>query len=273
MAEAITKNVGQVWWNAANAPWVLHREPFRVAPHVYYVGNTWVGAYLLDGGDELALIDTTTFEDYYQVVEGVWEMGFDVRRIKKILLSHCHVDHVGGVNQQKRISSAETWLSAADAEFMNHPANRGTDSMFKNPEFPVDHLYDDGSFIPVGQLKVRTRLSPGHTPGTTSFFIEDQDEEGNTLIVAMHGGVGTNTMDDGYFEKNGLDKNLRRQFIDGCEAMKAIHVDISLPSHPAHGDLFQRISADPMDYKPLVDESEWARFLEIRKQFALDLEK
>jgi metallo-beta-lactamase class B len=127
--------------------------------------------------------------------------------------------------------------------------------------------------VQVGHLKVHTRLSPGHTPGTTSFFIEDKDENGNTLIVAMHGGVGTNTMDDGYFEKNGLDKNLRRQFIDGCEAMKSIHVDISLPSHPAHGDLFQRISTDPMDYRPLVDEGEWARFLEIRKQFALDLEK
>ena len=41
---------------------------------------------------------------------------------------------------------------------------------------------------------------------------------------------------------------LRRPFIDGCEAMKSIHVDISVPSHPAHGDLFQRLGPDPMDY-------------------------
>lgn len=35
MAEAITKNVHQVWWQAANAPWMLHRTPFQVAPHRY----------------------------------------------------------------------------------------------------------------------------------------------------------------------------------------------------------------------------------------------
>ena len=48
-------------------------------------------------------------------------------------------------------------------------------------------------------------------------------------------------------------------------------MDISIPSHPAHGDLMSRISDDPMDYSPLVDPTEWARFLDIRKGFAQQL--
>ena len=36
MADAITKNVGKVWWTAANRPWELHCEPFKLAPHMYY---------------------------------------------------------------------------------------------------------------------------------------------------------------------------------------------------------------------------------------------
>ena len=71
--------------------------------------------------------------------------------------------------------------------------------------------------------------------------------------MGLHGGVGPNTMTDAYFEKFGVDKGLRQRFIDDCDKLKAVHVDITVPSHPAHGDLMSRISPDPMDYTPLVD--------------------
>jgi len=273
LAEAVTKNFRQVWWNAANAPWLLKQDPFRVAPHVYFVGNSWVGVYLLDGGDELALIDTAIFEDVYQVVESIWELGFDPRRIKKILLTHCHIDHSGGVNQLKSISGAEVWQSAEDCAFMNHPANLSAGNSFKLTEYEVDKHFSDDTVIEVGKLKVTSKLTPGHTPGTTSFFIEDYDDSGKKYIVGMHGGVGPNTMGDEYFEKYGMDKNLRQRFIDDCEKLKSIHVDIALPSHPAHGDLLNRKSNDPMDYTPLVNPEEWSKFLEIRKGFAEALNK
>ncbi|MBR6207939.1 MAG: MBL fold metallo-hydrolase [Oscillospiraceae bacterium] len=273
MAEAITKNITQVWWKAGNVPWELQHRPFRVAPHIYYVGNTWVGAYLLDGGDELGLIDTTVFEDVYQVIEGIWELGFDPRSIRHILLSHCHIDHAGGVNQIKSISGGKVWQSKEDTGFMTHEANLELGDDFKIVPFAVDEFYADDKPIRIGNLTVHTRLTPGHTPGTTTFFIEDRDEDGRALTVAMHGGVGPNTMTDEYFEKFGLDKGLRRQFIEGCEALKDVPVDITIPSHPAHGDLMKRISDDPMDYTPLIDPKEWARFLEIRKGFAEKLEK
>ena len=70
MADAISKNATVLWDYAANKPWMLTQKPFRVAPRIYYVGNTWVGAYLIDTGDGLALIDTTVFEGVYLVLEG-----------------------------------------------------------------------------------------------------------------------------------------------------------------------------------------------------------
>lgn len=277
MADAITKNAEQVWWNAANAPWKIQCRPFRVSPHVYYVGNTWVGAYLLDGGDELALIDTTIFEDVYQVIEGIWELGFDPRKIRNILLSHCHNDHSGGSNHIKSISGAKIWQSREDTAFMTTPANLDINDvdlggLFKVVPYSVDAFFSDDQPLQIGNLTVRTRLTPGHTPGTTSFFIEDRDENGQMLVVAMHGGVGPNTMNDAYFERFGVDKGLRRRFIEDCKAMKSIHVDISVPSHPAHGDLMVRIGSDPMDYTPLIDPTEWARFLDIRRGFVEALE-
>ena len=39
-------------------PWNYVVTPFPVADHVYYVGNRWVGSYLLDSGKGLILIDS-----------------------------------------------------------------------------------------------------------------------------------------------------------------------------------------------------------------------
>ena len=271
MADAISKNATLLWDHAANKPWLLTRKPFRVAPRVYYVGNTWVGAYLVDTGDGLVLIDTTVFEAVYLVLESIRDLGYDPHDIRHILLTHCHIDHSGGVNQIKTISGAKVWQSKEDTEFMTQPANTELGDNFKMVDYTVDEYYDDNKLLEWGDVSIRTVLTPGHTPGTTSFFITVPDEKGGSLVVGLHGGVGPNTMTDAYFEKFGVDKGLRQRFIDDCDKLKAIHVDITIPSHPAHGDLFSRIGEDPMDYTPLVDAAEWPRFLDIRKGFAQQL--
>lgn len=272
MAEAMAKNYQSTWDDASNRPWKLTQRPFRVAPRIYYVGNTWVGAYLIDTGDGLVLLDTTVFESVYLVLESFRDLGFDPHNIRHILLSHCHIDHSGGVNPIKVISGAQVWQSKEDTEFMFRPANRNLSDTFKLIDYEVDRFFSDEEPIRIGDVVIRTKLTPGHTPGTTSFFITVPDEKGNPLVVAIHGGVGPNTMNDDYYEKFGEDKSLRRRFIEDCKAMKSIHVDISVPSHPAHGDLMKRVGEDPMDYTPLVDPTEWARFLDVRREFVEALE-
>jgi len=271
MADAITKNVKSVWYDAGNRPWRLTHRPFRVSPHIYYVGNTWVGAYLIATEEGLAIIDTTVFESVYMVIESIWELGFDPRDLKHIFLTHCHCDHVGGVMPLKEISDADVYMSKEDDQFQYEPANKGAGTEFKQFDTPVDHHYNDDSPIQFGGLEICTILTPGHTPGTTSFFITDRDEQGRKLIVGLHGGVGPNTMSDEYLKQYGLDPTLRQQFIDGCESLKSHHVDITIASHPAHGDLFNRIGDDPADYTSLIDPSEWSRFLQVRKEFAEQL--
>lgn len=272
MAEAMTKNYQGIWYDAGNRPWRLYQKPFRVAPRIYYVGNTWVGAYLIDTGEGLVLIDTTVFETVYLVLESIRDLGFDPHNIQHILLSHCHIDRTGGVNPIKAISGAKVWQSKEDTAFMSHPANQELGNDFKMIDYDVDCFYNNNTVLQFGDVSIRTLLTPGHTPGTTTFFITVPDESGHPLVVAMHGGVGPNTMTNEYYEKLGEDKALRTRFIQDCDALKSIHVDISIPSHPAHGDLLKRIGADPMDFTPLIDPSEWARFLETRKGFAAKLD-
>ena len=141
-----------------------------------------------------------------------------------------------------------------------------SDTGFAIVPYETDCFYEDEPPIVMGDVVIRTRLSAGHTPGTTSFFVEMKDEEGKTVVWGMHGGVGINTMNTDYLQKVRLPLSLQEDFFRGCEEMKSIHVDICTPSHPSHSDMLERISEDRNDYRPFVDEGKWPAFLEERAE-------
>lgn len=272
MGEAVSKKFNQYVEYTARAPWKLAVRPFRVAPDMYFIGNEWVGSYLINTGEGMILLDTCLFENLYLTLESIRELGFNPENISHILLSHCHVDHVGGARAIKELSGAKIWMSKIDADFKDHPANTEMDSMFYVPPYEVDEFYDDSKPISVGRVQIQTCLTPGHTPGTTSFLVSSRDEQGHELVAGMHGGVGPMTMADDYLQKYNL-PNLRGQFIEGCERLKKLKVDIMIPSHPAHGDLLNRRSTDRSDYHSFVNPDLWGEFLESRIRFVRELEQ
>lgn len=258
--------------SAFNRPWEVACEPFRVAPHIYYVGNDWVGSFLLDYGEGLALIDCAIPSTLYLLTESIRKLGFDPMNIKHIFLSHGHADHDGAVVHLKNMTNATIWLSKEEQEQFR--MNKNISDKDKFPTYGYDpDCYYDWEPIQLGNLVVRPKLTPGHTPGTTSFFVEDQDENGNKLVWAMHGGVGVNTLNDEYLEKTGLPKSLQQRFLDDCEAMKSIHVDICTPSHPAHSDMLQRVAEDRMDYTVFIQPDMWPTFLAERAEMAKEVMK
>lgn len=252
--------------DAREMPWNVAIDPFRVAPRVYYVGNVWVGAFLIDTSEGFALIDTTVMEDLYLLIDSIYKLGFDPKNIKKIFLTHAHMDHDGAARALKELTGAKIYLSREDDEWRKRPEADMHDSGFKIVPYEPDEYYSDDAPIVMGDVTIRTRLSAGHTPGCTSFFVEMPDEAGKTLVWGMHGGVGVNTMNTDYLNKVHLPLSLQDTFLSDCEAMKSIHVDICTPSHPSHSDMLSRIPENRKDYTPFVDESKWPAFLDERAE-------
>ena len=77
MGTAMSRNFNQLVHDAAVAPWNLAVEPFKVAPRIYYVGNVWVGAYLIDTEEGLILLDASVFETAYQLIDSIYQLGFN----------------------------------------------------------------------------------------------------------------------------------------------------------------------------------------------------
>ena len=187
----------------AHTPWKLAVPAFQVSPRTWYVsGQSWVGAYLIDTGDGCILLDTAIPESLYLLVDAVQQTGHTMSDIKMILLSHAHFDHIGGAAALHEMTGAPLYMSREDTGFLAECPDEtlvlDADSHVQEPV--IDRFYDDDTPICLGDIAIHTLLTPGHTIGCTSFFWEEKNPvTGESYRVAMHGGVGANTMNDKYY--------------------------------------------------------------------------
>jgi len=67
------------------------------------VGTTIVGAFIIESGDGLVMLDTGCGnEDAAMMVADIKKLGLDPSGIKLIFISHEHFDHYGGVSYLKK---------------------------------------------------------------------------------------------------------------------------------------------------------------------------
>jgi metallo-beta-lactamase class B len=245
-------------------PWEVATDPFPVAERTFYVGNNWVGAYLLASDGGLALIDTTMQPQVYLLLEGVRKLGFDPLDIRKILISHMHYDHIGGVRVLAEHTGAEVLMSREDWDFMTSQPEQIFTEGYPFGSFTPDGFFDDEKPVILGDRKIRTVLSPGHTPGTTSFFFEDKAPNGQTVMCGMHGGVGLNTLTDEALAKSGQPRTIREDFLNSLIKLREIDVDVTLGSHPKQVGMMDKVEDIRDDFNPFFDSTIWHQLIDGR---------
>ncbi|UCC74574.1 MAG: MBL fold metallo-hydrolase [Gemmatimonadota bacterium] len=87
-------------------------------------------------------------------------------RVESILLTHAHLDHVGGVAAAKRKTGAPVLLHAADAGlYRAAPAQALSFGLEVEQPPEPDGQLEDGQIIEIGEEKLEVRHTPGHSPG------------------------------------------------------------------------------------------------------------
>ena len=264
--------MGQIMHQRFHEPWTLAQKPFKVIENVYFVGNTWVSVYLIDTPEGLILIDCAYEENLYLLIDSIRGLGFDPKDIRHLLISHGHFDHCGAARQMQEMSNCEIWINEKDAYFFTE---RRDLIAFEDrvPEFRIDHYYDSDQSICFGGMTIWPVPCPGHTPGTTSFFFE-VEHEGRKLTVAMHGGLGTNTLSKEDLLTNGWPLSFQQGYLDMLRQMKRRSVDVLIPSHAGHAKtypFFDIAAQDDGTGNGFIRPNAWREMLEIKEQEMLAL--
>ena len=158
----------------------------KLTDRVYLVAGSGYGispsgdcnCYLVDGGSELALIDTGGGYGAKTILENIRRDGLDPKKITKTLITHSHFDHIGGNYDIREATGTKIYSHSKDKEAIETLNEYSLYTMAQEwgLEFkaaPVDYTVDEGDIIKVGDLELETVHNPGHTPGCISFLLDE----------------------------------------------------------------------------------------------------
>ena len=129
--------------------------------------------YLLDVG-ELIMIDAGFGESIDLVASRIEQQGLDPREISTVILTHCHVDHIGGADQFRRRFGSRLAMHELDAAIVARGDNRLTaafcfQKVFR--AFEIDLiLRGEEQRLMFGNQELVCLHTPGHTPGSISVY-------------------------------------------------------------------------------------------------------
>lgn len=95
-------------------------------------------------------------------------------KVKYIYLTHCHADHIEGVNPLQGKVGGTILIHRIDAESLNKDqVNLATYIGLPEIELQADSRIDDGDSIHIGNLEFKVIHTPGHTSGSTSLYLPE----------------------------------------------------------------------------------------------------
>ena len=247
-------------------PWTRTMPPFQILGNTWFVGSAPASSHIIDTGDGLILLDSGYQERLYLVINSIWQCGFSPYDIKYIIHSHGHVDHAAATRALAELTGAETFIGTGDLDMVNgkHPELNWAGNLgASQPPFEPDHLINDGDKIKLGNVEIDCVTTPGHTPGTISFFWNIEDE-GKIYRAGTFGGAGINTLRSEYIRSLGLEKeNWRGDYRRSLARCRQEKVDIFIGNHVGQGqtaERYQKLCAG--DRYAFVDETAWQNFLD-----------
>ncbi|MFO7889840.1 MAG: MBL fold metallo-hydrolase [bacterium] len=149
------------------------------------VGPLQTNCYLLsDPGSRKAIIVDPGFEGE-RIAEKLKSKDLT---LDKILITHGHYDHIGGVNILRGITDAQVFINENDAICLVDSKQNFSEFMEKNYTCnPADGNLLDGDIIETSDIVLTVHSTPGHSKGSVSFSGEDFILVGDTLFQGSIG--------------------------------------------------------------------------------------
>lgn len=157
----------------------------KIIDNVFIVPKVVSNTYILVDNDGLTVIDTGLPRSEKTILAYIASLGKSVQDVKRIILTHADLDHVGSLSALQKATGARTYASQIEADAI--AAGKSSREIkptgfslrrilfslmspfIKATPFQVHEIIAEGQTLPVlGGLQVLE--TPGHTPGHISLF-------------------------------------------------------------------------------------------------------
>ena len=125
---------------------------------------------------EAALVDCSAYDENILI-----ELKKQGVKLKYILLTHGHFDHIGGLNDL--VKDIEVLMHSGDKEWVEQVNDYLPMIGMPSMEVPkIDRYIEDNEIIKVGNLEIKVIHTPGHTQGGVCFYIDGHLFSGDTIF-------------------------------------------------------------------------------------------
>lgn len=158
----------------------------QIIPGLHMFSGLFFGrVYLIEDSDGLSIIDASIESAADKIIRQLKAAGHQPSDVKRILITHGHPDHIGGLPMLQEITGAKVIASAIE-----RPVIEGTTPIPRvaadklsgiaklmrprkdetMPGTPVDRVVEEGSKIPEVMGGLEVLATPGHTYGHVTFW-------------------------------------------------------------------------------------------------------
>lgn len=154
-------------------PMVMTMRSFRpaatgeITKEFLTVRDSFVNIFILKTGDDLICFDAGNKPEGIEA--GFKQLGLDPLKVKAVFLTHSDGDHVNGLPVFK---NAVVYLPEMEEPLVTGAKKRHFMFLSKVNKLPVGKytIIKDGETVKIGKADIKAYLTPGHTPGSTSYL-------------------------------------------------------------------------------------------------------
>jgi hydroxyacylglutathione hydrolase len=172
-------------WRLYHAMW-YPVDTGQVAEHVYAVRVRDVNMFIYADGEHAVAIDAAYAGD--ALFEELKRLPLPPESVTHLFLTHADVDHAGGLDA---FPDAQIYLSRDEEQMIDGTTARLV-GLYHCPRLERAYsLLDDGDVVTVGTIRVQIIATPGHTPGSASFLVNDRVLFSGDTLALRNGRVHT----------------------------------------------------------------------------------